>query len=221
MADPEKPSGYPPPSQSQGFIQETISKLLGWLDKPWKAFALVGIAIVIGLGYGGWLSRDALVDAWKMSAGRPILKRSELNTTLKHLRSETKADIVAYWSLNLSANAMNFEDGVKNFGEHWEFSPKRIPAIREPVSQPRGLSEIMSGQIICRIPKDTDNLDLFHRRMQLEGISRVCLVPVPPAPNILVGILLLAWVKDPDASTEEAALGLARETAATMVSRWE
>lgn len=211
----------PPPQQSRGFISDLISRLLEWLDKPWKAFALVGIAIVIGLGYGGWLSRDALVDAWKMSSGRPILKRSELNATLKYLRAETKADIVGYWSLNLSANAMNFEEGVKNFGETWDFSPKRLPAIRDPVSEPRGLAEIMAGTIVCRVPGDATNGDLFHRRMHAEGIHRICLVPVPPAPNILVGILLLAWVNVPDSSTEEAALGLARETASTMVTRWE
>jgi hypothetical protein len=210
----------PPPTQ-RGIISDFFFRILEWLDKPWKAFALVGIAIVIGFGYGGWMSRDTLVDVWKMSSGRPILKRSELTATLKHLRSETKSDIVGYWALNLSANAMNFEEGVKNNGEAWDFSPKRLPAIREPVSQPRGLSEIMAGHIVCRTPVDTVNGDLFHRRMQAEGINRVCLVPVPPAPNVLVGILLLAWAVDPDHSTEEAALGLARETASIMVTKWE
>jgi hypothetical protein len=157
-----------------------------------------------------------------MSSGRPILKRSELTNTLKLLRSETKADIVGYWSLNLSSNAMNFEEGVRNFGETWDFTPKRIPAIRDPVSEPRGLAEIMAGQIVCRNPTTaTGPDDLFHRRMTAEKISHFCLVPVPPAPNILVGILMLAWVADPDPPSEQAALGLARETASTMVSRWE
>lgn len=211
----------PPQQPQRGFIFDTLNRLLEWLDRPWKAFAIVGIAVVIGLGYGGWLSRDMLVEAWKMSSGRPILKRSELTATLKYLRAETKADIVGYWSLNLSANAMNFEEGVKNFGETWDFSPKRLPAIRDPVSEPRGLAEMMAGQIVCRSPSDGINGDLFHRRMQADGIHRICLVPVPPAPNILVGILLLAWTKPQDASTEEAALGLARETASTMVTRWE
>jgi hypothetical protein len=57
--------------------------------------------------------------------------------------------------------------------------------------------------------------------MLAENIHRMCIIPVPPAPNILVGIMIVAWITPPDASTEEAALGLARETASTMVSRWE
>jgi hypothetical protein len=214
----------PPPQQSRGMILDILNRIFEWLDKPWKAIALAGLAILVALGWGGWMSKDALVDVWKMSAGRPILKRSELPEILKHLRSETKADIVAYWSLNLSANAMNFELGVRNFGETWEFTPHRVPAIREPFGSARGLSELMAGQIVCRAVADVAaeaNGDLFYRRMRTEKISRVCLIPVPPAPNILVGILVLCWVADPDNSTEEAALGLARETASVMVSRWE
>jgi len=211
----------PQPQQQRGFISDTLSKLLEWLDKPWKAFALVGIAIVIGLGYGGWMSRDTISDIWRMSSGRPILKRSELPAMLKNLRVETKANVVALWSLNLSANAMNFEIGYKNHDEPWVFSPKRIPAIRDPVSEPRGLSDIMAGTIVCRNSNKDTNGDLFLRAMREHKISHYCIVPVPPAPNILVAILVIGWADDPDHQSEEAALGLARETASTMVSKWE
>jgi hypothetical protein len=212
----------PPPAQQQrGFILDTLSKFLEWLDSPWKAFALVGIAIVGGLGYGGWMSRDTLVDVWKMTSGRPILKRSEMPAMMTHLRQEAKADVVAIWSLNLSANAMNFELGFQRYDEKWVFSPKRIPAIRDPISEPRGLSEIMAGMIVCRTPAKEANGDLFLRAMREAKIRHYCLVPVPPAPNILVAIMIIGWIEDPDAQSEEAALGLARETAATMVSRWE
>jgi hypothetical protein len=204
-------------------IVDLIDRFLKWLDKPWKAFALAGLAVLVALGWGGWLSRDALVDAWKMSAGRPILKRSELTETLKTLRAETGADIIGYWSLNLSANAMYFEDGIGSHGKPWDFTPHRIPAIRDPGNATaRGLAEIMAGHITCRSPSTPDSDgDLFNRRMVTDNIQRMCIVPVPPAPNILVGIMIVAWIAPPDRSTEEAALGLARETASTMVSRWE
>jgi len=211
----------PPQPQQRGFILDTLSKVLEWLDSPWKAFALVGIAIVIGLGYGGWMSRDALVDTWKMSSGRPILKRSELTETLRYLRAETDADIVALWSLKLEANAMNFEDGMGRNLKRWEFTPRRLPAIRDPVGPARGITELMSGHVACRAVLSDDDGDLFTKRMLADDIHRLCIIPVPPAPNILVGLLIVAWVKSPDKSTEEAALGLARETASTMVSRWE
>jgi hypothetical protein len=211
-----------PPPQQQGFVFGLIERIFNWLDRPWKAFAIAGLAILVALGWGGWLSRDALVDAWKMSAGRPILKRSEVPEKLKTLRAETGADIVALWSLRLGANAMDFEEGLGLHGKPWDFIPHRLPAIRDPGSAPaRSLSDIMAGQIICRIPVSNGDGDLFNRRMIADQITRYCIVPVPPAPNILVGVLLLAWVKPQDASTEEAALGLAREEASTMVSRWE
>lgn len=211
----------PQPPTQRGIISDFFTKILDWLDKPWKAFALVGIAIVIGLGYGGWMSRDTISDIWKMSSGRPILKRSELPAMLKNLRAETKADVVAIWALNLSANAMNFELGFERYDEKWEFTPKRIPAIRDPVSEPRGLSEIMAGHIVCRTPSKETNGDLILRRMREEKISHFCIVPVPPAPNVLVAVMLIGWIENPDHYTEEAALGLARETASTMVSKWE
>lgn len=215
MADPPPPQ----PPQSKGWVLDILDRIFSWLDKPWKAFALAGLAVMIAFGWGGWLSRDALVDIWKMSAGRPILKRSEVPAMLLNLRSETGADIVGLWSLNLSANAMVFEEAIGLHGKPWVFSPKRLPAVRD--TPPRTLTQIMNGQVVCRIPEETGNEDLFNKRMIADNIHRLCLIPVPPAPNILVGILVLAWIKGPDASSEEAALGLARETASTMVSRWE
>jgi hypothetical protein len=213
----------PPPPASRGFIFDLIDRLLKWLDKPWKALALAGLAVLVALGWGGWTSRDTLTDIWRMSAGRPVLKRSELTATLQTLRSETRADIVAYWALNLSANSMVFEEGFGDHGKPWEFTPHRLPAIRDPgQSSPRGLSDIMAGHINCRNrPEPDGDGDLFARRMLAENIARLCIVPVPPAPNILVGLLLIAWMTSPDLPSEEAALGLARETASTMVSRWE
>lgn len=211
----------PQPPPSRGLILDILDRVFAWLDKPWKAIAIAGLAILVAFGWGGWLSRDTLIDVWKMSSGRPVLKRSELTATLKSLRAETKADIVAYWSVNLNANSMLFEEGVRNFGDTWEFQPHRLPAIREPFGSPRGISEMMAGHVVCREPGEAINGDLFNRRMRADKISRFCLCPVPPAPNILVGVLLLAWVSDPDPAFEEAAIGLARETASTMVSRWE
>jgi hypothetical protein len=178
----------PPPPASRGFIFDLIDRLLKWLDKPWKALALAGLAVLVALGWSGWTSRDTLTDIWRMSAGRPILKRSELPETLARLRAETGADIVGFWSLNLSANAMNFELGIGLHGKPWVFTPTRLPAIRDPgAATARGLADIMAGQIICRAPSPDGDGDLFNRRMVADKIHRLCIVPVPPAPNILVG----------------------------------
>jgi hypothetical protein len=143
-----EPSSPPP---SRGFVFDLIDRLLKWLDKPWKAVALAGLAILVALGWSGWTSRDTLTDIWRMSAGRPVLKRSELPETLKHLRAETDADVIGYWSLNLSANAMNFEDGIGAHGKQWDFIPHRLPAIRDPGNATaRGLADIMAGHITRR-----------------------------------------------------------------------
>jgi hypothetical protein len=212
-------SEQPPP---RGFIFDLLDRVLKWLDKPWKALALAGLAILVALGWGVWTSRDSLPAIWRMSAGRPVLKRSELPELLSHLRAETGADVVAFWGLNISANAMNFELGIGPYGRPWDFIPHRLPAIRDPCSTSLGgWSKTMAGQIICRSPEPDSDGDLFDRRMLADKIHRICVVPVPNSTNILVGLLLIAWLDDPDSWTEEAALGLAQETAATILSRWK
>jgi hypothetical protein len=55
--------------------------------------------------------------------------------------------------------------------------------------------------------------------MLAENIHRLCIIPVPPAKySRWRPVRRLDYAAD--SSTEEAALG-ARETASTMVSRWE
>jgi hypothetical protein len=204
-------------------IIDLLDRFLRWLDRPWKAFALAGLAILVALGWGGWLSRDALVDAWKMSFGNPVLKRAEVSGILKDLRAETGADIVALWSAKLSSDALYFIEGIGLHGKVWDFTPHRIPIHRERgVQTPHGYAQLLAGRTVCRVPTvDTSDGDLFERRMVDEKIAEYCLIPVPPAPNILSAILVIAWLSPPDYSSKEAALGLALDTASTMVSRWE
>ena len=38
-----------PPPQHQGFIFGLVERIFAWLDKPWKAFAIAGLAILVAL----------------------------------------------------------------------------------------------------------------------------------------------------------------------------
>jgi hypothetical protein len=113
MTEPLPPQ--PPPSR--GMIFDLIDRILRWLDKPWKAIALAGLAILVALGWSGWTSRDTITDIWKMSVGKPI-SNDRKSRILKNLRIETGADIVGLWSLRLGANAMEFGRDWATMGNH-------------------------------------------------------------------------------------------------------
>ena len=97
-------------------------------------------------------------------------------------------------------------------------SSRRLPAIVEGANV-KNLIQVLEGHAIC---DGRGNLgSLLVRQLVDEGMQRVCIVPIPPDPQVLVGILLLAWRTPPDAAREDQATGAALEVAGGLVTRWQ
>jgi hypothetical protein len=50
-------------------------------------------------------------------------------------------------------------------------------------------------------------------------MHRGCAIPIPPSAQKFLGVIYLAWAVQVDPSSEQVAVGAAREIAAQLVSR--
>jgi hypothetical protein len=175
------------------------------MDRPWKAIVILLFLIILGMGWFIWHERDRVLA---VLAESPIavtsLRRSEFRPVLTRLLDETDIDVAAIWSIDLPSNTASFEMGQQKGGKPLLFSPSRIPFLAVS-SAPKTFIELLAGNVTCAdLTEDATLMKRLSMRSLTDiGITRVCVTPIPPDPELLLGVLLIAW-KNPHSPEQEA-----------------
>jgi hypothetical protein len=211
---PSTPPAAPPPPAHHGLIPGILGQVLAYMDRPWKVLAVVGLLLIGALGYLAWLEQP-LIEQWWTPEG-PASLRSDVAAVLDDLMIQTSADFVSLWAVELGGyNVQRLILSRLRGGGGWIMRPERLPAILSS-SDPKRTLTIMNGQPICEPPIGES---VLIQRLQADAMAWVCILPVVPAPNQVIGLLYLAWKSRPDPSLQAAYLTFARDSAAHMVQR--
>jgi len=197
-------------------VTDRLSQLFNYLDRPWKAAVVIALFVIGGVGWVAYEKRDIIIENW-MTPSAPELKTSLISDALGILTTETSADLVQIWSIDLPANVQQFHAARRHDGERPVIpTPRRLPIITT-VSTAKILVDILNGQPVC-VDLDTMGTPLTER-LAGRGMKRGCAIPIPPNAESFVGIIYLAWLNAPDQRSEDVAVGAARDVARTLVTR--
>lgn len=206
-----------PPDQPKGTLGGLVGQLLAYVDKPWKAVAVAGLAVVGGLGWVAYEQRGELVEAW-LTPAEVTLNISAVPDALDKLVAETQADLVQIWSVDLSVNSQRFIAARRRDGERPVIpEPRRLPAIVR-ASDLQMLADVIAGHPAC-VAIHTDSASPVAQRLAQRGMTRGCAIPIPPSPDAFVGVIYMSWTAAPAASDEDVALSAAREIAGKLTKR--
>lgn len=210
----------PPPAndddkRSHGVVLGTLERILAFIDKPWKAAVIVILIVICG---GGWIiyeKRDQLFEAW-LTPTSSELKTVDVPDALSKLTTETNAELVQIWQVDLPSNSQWFLGARRHDGERPVIpSPRRLPII-DHTSDIKKLVEVLDGHPVCvDITKDGTPV---ARRLAERGMKRGCGIPIPPNPESFLGVIYLAWPERTDDSNENVAVGAAREIAKKLAT---
>jgi hypothetical protein len=200
--------------QAAGYFE----RALAWIgDKPWKAaFALIAF-LICGAGWIVYEKRNEILEAW-LTPSSPELRSDLVPEALTKLSTETSADLVQIWAVDLSSNSQWFLGARRHDGERPVIpSPRRLPIIVH-TSDVRALISVMEGHPTCVDLEATGSP--LARRLNDRGMKRGCAIPIPPNPESFVGVIYLAWSEANvvDASQETVAVGAAREIARKLAT---
>ncbi|HSR78777.1 MAG TPA: hypothetical protein VLN57_19535 [Xanthobacteraceae bacterium] len=189
-------------------------RVLGYMDRPWRAVAIVVLLILFGLGFAAWEERVRLFGF--LEVRHPAaLKLGELQAAASNLLIVTTADVVTIWSVDIGANSQELLVAKQRNGR-WDFGPTQLPVATETLSS-SDIVKLFRGHPICDDPANRGSLLMKH--LATIGMHRMCAAPAPPAPDLLLGVIYLAWRTPPDPPIEEAALHAELATASAIVSR--
>ena len=197
-------------------MTDRLSQLFNYLDRPWKAAVVITLFVIGGVGWVAYEKRDIIIENW-MTPSAPELKTSLIPDALGILTTETSADLVQIWSIDLPTNVQQFYAARRHDGERPVIPvPRRLPVITT-ASSAKALVDVLAGHPIC-VDLDVMGTPLAER-LATRGMKRGCAVPIPPNAEALVGIIYLAWMNPPDERSENVAVGAARDVARTLVTR--
>ena len=202
MAEPDGPLGI-------------VDRVLRFVDRPWKAFAIVGFAVIAFTGWVIYEKRDTLFEVW-LTPSMPELRTGAVPEALAKLSAETNADLVQIWAVDLSSNSQWFLGARRHEGERPVIpSPRRLPII-DHTSDVLKLVEVLEGRPTC-VDLATTGTPVA-RRLAERGMHRGCAIPIPPNPDAFVGVIYLAWESATDPSNENVSVGAAREVARKLAT---
>jgi hypothetical protein len=79
---------------------DILSKVLSYVDSPFKLFALILMAVFAFAGYFVWQNQELLVGAYKESKKMPSIVEDRVEDAAAHLFKTTNPVIVAVFKVN-------------------------------------------------------------------------------------------------------------------------
>lgn len=197
-------------------MTDRLDQLYNFIDRPWKAVVVVALFLVGGAGWVAYEKRDAIIESW-LTPSAPYLKTTKIADALGVLATETSADLLQVWEIDLPTNTQQFYAARRRDGERPVIpTPRRLPVITT-ASSAKALVDVLEGHPVC-VDLTEQGTPLAERLAQ-RGMKRGCAIPIPPSSESFVGVIYLAWIQPPDERSESVAVGAARDIARTLVTQ--
>lgn len=177
---------------ANGNATSIIDRLLTYVDKPWKVAALIIVAAVGLVGFIVYENRAQIAQIILQDFVTPKLRDNKFKQLASDLLRDSGADFVQLLSVELDQNTFHFRDGYEKDGGSWPLGPSPQTLISE-ASEPGFIAQIIEGHVVCFNSADINKETQGSRIADRYGISRYCVIGVPPVLGVLVGALYLGW----------------------------
>lgn len=195
-----------------GSLARTV---LGYVDRPWKVFALAFLAIAGVLAITLYEERAQIADAILHRTVTPRLVPEVYEAEAVKLLSATQADATELLSIKLRSNEAAVVSGYDRAGL-WRMNMLPQAVFGTKVSDV-DLSQIVDGFPVC--------LDLTagsefpgEREAYDKGLRRACAIGIPPITGVLVGVLYVGWDQARSPLEERIATGVMRKLAMRLAT---
>lgn len=193
---------------------DTLSKVLSYVDSPFKLFALILMAV---LAFTGWMvydHRDLIVGTYKEHQKLPDIVEDRVEDAVSHLFKTTGATTVAVFKVNpLLGTRVQYRAYTKE-GRDKTNDGLDVGLFTANQANNQDVVNLMAGNVPCGEYKAAQSeIGLWYIE---KGMRFGCRISVPPEPSRFVGQITVGWATPPaDLDQTKAMLNIA----ATMLSR--
>ena len=191
-----------------------LDKVLGYVDSPFKLFALILMAVFAFVGYFIWQNQAFLLSAYNEQKKLPTIAEDRVEDVAAHLFKNTDAAVVAIFKVNpMFGNRVLYRAYTKQ-GRDKTLEGLDVGLFTSNVANNRDVVALMAGEIPCSHYKTAQSeIGLWYIE---KGMTYGCRVGVPPEPGKLVGQITVGWKEEPP---DPDAYRVLLQIASTMLSR--
>jgi hypothetical protein len=193
---------------------DLLSKVLSYVDSPFKLFALILMAVFAFAGYFVWQNQSFLFEAYKENKKLPMIAEDRVEDAAAHLFKTTNATIVAVFKVNPMFGTRVLHRAYTKEGRDKVNDGLDVGLFTQNANNNSDVVKLMAGEIPCGEYRAAQSeMGLWYIA---KGVSYTCRISVPPDPSRFVGQITVGWDNEP------ADIQVARtmmEIASTMLSR--
>jgi hypothetical protein len=175
---------------------DTLSKVLAYVDSPFKLFAIVLMAVFAFSGYIIYDHRELIVGTYKESQKLPSINEDRVDDVAVHLFKTTDAVLVTVFKVNpLLGTRIQYRAYTTN-GRDKTNDGLNVGLFSSNQKNNEDVVSLMAGNIPCNEYKVAQSeIGLWYLD---KGMRYGCRISVPPDPSKFVGQITVGWEKQPE-----------------------
>jgi hypothetical protein len=174
----------------------TLDKILGYVDSPFKLFAILIMGVVAFAGYFLWQNQEFMFDAYKESKKLPEINTSRSDETAAMLFKKTGATVVAVFKVNPLFNSRVLYKAYTKDGRDKSIEDIDVGLFSQNTGNNNDVIALMTNQISCSEYRYAQSeVGLWYIE---KGVTFTCRVSVPPDSHRFVGQVTVGWSQQPE-----------------------
>jgi len=173
-----------------------LDKVLGYVDSPFKLFAILIMGVVAFAGYFLWQNQTFMLDAYKESKKLPEINASRSDEASAMLFKQTGAAVVAIFKVNPLFNSRVLYKAYTKDGRDKSIEDIDVGLFTQNSGNNNDVVKLMTNEIPCSEYRYAQSeVGLWYIE---KGVTFTCRVSVPPDSHRFVGQVTVGWTQPPE-----------------------
>ena len=191
-----------------------LDRVLGYVDSPFKLFAIILMAVFAFVGYFVWQNQAFLIGAYKEQQKLPSIAEDRVEDAAAHLFKNTDAVVVAIFKVNPMFGTRVLHRAYTKDGRDKTHEGLDVGLFTANVANNRDVVALMASEVPCGHYKTAQSeIGLWYME---KGMTYGCRISVPPEQGKFVGQITVGWKEEPPDVDQYRVL---LQIAATMLAR--
>jgi hypothetical protein len=174
----------------------TLDKVLGYVDSPFKLFAILVMGVVAFAGYFLWQNQEFMFDAYKESKKLPEINTSRADEASAMLFKKTGATVVAIFKVNPLFGSRVLYKAYTKEGRDKSIEDIDVGLFSQNAANNADVIKLMTNEIPCSEYRYAQSeVGLWYLE---KGVTYTCRVSVPPDNHRFVGQITVGWAQQPE-----------------------
>lgn len=174
----------------------TLDKVLGYVDSPFKLFAIILMGVLAFSGYFLWQNQEFMRDAYKESKKLPEINTSRTDDASAMLFKKTGATVVAVFKVNPLFGSRVLYKAYTKDGRDKTIEDIDVGLFSQNAANNADVIKLMTNEVPCSEYRYAQSeVGLWYIE---KGVTFTCRISVPPDNHRFVGQITVGWAQQPE-----------------------